>query len=148
MNPRRKLMPVYRLASKWMLTIRTSILILLAGGVLLMTSSAYSSQSKEHMSEFSMNTDSAVLRMNNRAFRISLKCPLFSIDDQGVGGGLPTEKKEGVGSTKNIQLTYDLLPLHGSAQLEVKLFFSWSPRESILHKWASYRLVGANTHAD
>lgn len=77
---------------------------------------------------------------------VSLQCPRFTIDDKVVGGSLTPSHVDGdVKSEKGLVCEYAPIPIDGSSNLEVSLHARWFPKESVLRKWASYRVMGGES---
>ncbi|UCH36356.1 MAG: hypothetical protein JSV65_08385, partial [Armatimonadota bacterium] len=72
---------------------------------------------------------------------MSLKCPRFDFGDSApVGGTVPSVLKGDIAGGQPAEADFLPLPLDGVGHLDVKLFLQWSPRESVLRKWARFRL--------
>lgn len=116
-------------------------LILLWGIALVMdafTAPAWAAGSRV---DFEMQPGAVVLKHEGLAFLVSLNCPGFTLDGKTLGLGLSPSAVSGRLPKDVVTVTYPPIPC-GTEQLEVKLFLQWSARESILRKWAEYRLAG------
>ena len=91
--------------------------------------------------DFDMQPGAATLKHDGLAFPISLKCPGFTVDGKTIGLDLAPSSVKGRLPKSTVEVSYAPIPC-GSAQLEVKLFLQWSAKESILRKWAEYKLTG------
>lgn len=114
--------------------------LLTIGGILSMTSG---SQSSRHITEPEIRSDAVLLRHDQTALPASLRCPIFALEDQMIGGELPLSVRGDLRPDHTLEATYALITLTSSSKLEVKLSVQWSPKESVLRKWASYRLTGS-----
>jgi hypothetical protein len=73
---------------------------------------------------------------------VSLRCPRFIFSDgPTVGGVASTAVKGDLSSGRQVEAAFSPQSLDGTATLEVKLFAQWSPQESILRKWAMFRVA-------
>ena len=92
--------------------------------------------------EFEMQQDAIALRHDRLSLPVSLKCPGFTIDGKTFGLGLAPLSVKGRLPENIVEVTYPPIPCGGADQFEVKLFLQWSTKDSILRKWAEYRLTG------
>ena len=76
---------------------------------------------------------------------ISLACPEFAFEGETVGGNSPLQIKGDAAAGKQVEMDFAPIPLSGGGQFDVKLFVKWSPKEHVLRKWASFRLVNSDT---
>jgi hypothetical protein len=87
-----------------------------------------------------------VIRSEKNELRLSLASPEFVFADETIGPQLPQKGiSADVLSGKRVEVTYPPVALKGGGSLEIRLSLQWSARESVLRKWASYRLTGAAT---
>ena len=78
--------------------------------------------------------------------KVSLASPVFVFADETVGSQRADQHVDGDNlSGKRVELSYPTIPLKDGGKLDVRLVLQWSKRESVLRKWASYRLTGAAT---
>ena len=90
--------------------------------------------------------DAVVLAQDGHRLPVSLTCPAFTVDGVRVGGEqLPARTSGSLKSGEALELSYDPIALGDSASLEVKLYLEWSARESVLRKWAEYRMRGSES---
>jgi hypothetical protein len=86
-----------------------------------------------------------LLKQGNFRLPVSLTCPKFTVDGTEVGGGAPPVATAGsMEPGKRLELSFAPIPLSDSSHLEVKLFVEWSAEESLLRKWAAFRLVNSD----
>jgi len=91
-----------------------------------------------------MKTDGRVVITNpsGQALTVSLRCPRFVFDSGlTVGGVASTSIKGDIVAGRPVEAAFPPMPLGGAGALEVKLFAQWSPQESVLRKWALFRVV-------
>jgi len=75
----------------------------------------------------------------------SLKCPRFIFDGVTVGGDAPQSIGDGnLAAGELVETSFPRVRLGDGSQLEVRLFLQWSARESVLRKWAAFRLADSN----
>jgi hypothetical protein len=87
-----------------------------------------------------------LLRHGATTLAVSLKCPRFVFEGQTVGEDqLPLDVKGDVASGKPVEVSYSPMSLREGGTLTVRLFVQWSPGESVLRKWASYRIDGTES---
>jgi hypothetical protein len=91
---------------------------------------------------FERKEDSLVIRAGGPALRVSLRSPVFSVDEETIADAAPQGTTGSVTGGQTLTVSYAPVRLRGSAALEVKVFLRWSPGESVLRKWATVRLVG------
>jgi len=93
-----------------------------------------------------VNAGNLVISNGRCELKVSCASPVFAFVDETVGGQRPDQHVDGdILSGKRVELSYPTIPLKGGGKLDVRLFVQWSARESVLRKWASYRLTGAAT---
>lgn len=87
-----------------------------------------------------------VIRSEANELRVSLASPEFVFADE-TAGPKPSGKSVSpdILSGKRVEVTYPPIALKSGGKLEIRLFLHWSARESVLRKWASYRLTGVST---
>lgn len=88
--------------------------------------------------------NSIVIGSGSNSLQVSLASPTFVFTDETVGP-VPLKKSASpdVLSGERMEVTYPPVALKDGGRLDVRLFLQWSARESVLRKWASYRLTGA-----
>ena len=85
-----------------------------------------------------------LLKQGDLRLPVSLRCPSFTVDGAEVGGEtLPAGPVGKMASGKALELPFAPVVLADSSRLEVKLYVAWSADESVLRKWAAYRLDNA-----
>lgn len=89
-----------------------------------------------------------LLLVNGRCeLRVSLASPDFVFADGTVAGvhaanmGINVDLLSG----KLVEISYPTINLAGTGKLDVRLHVQWSKRESVLRKWASYRVTSADS---
>ena len=88
--------------------------------------------------------EAVLLKQGDLRLPVSLRCPSFTIDGAEVGGKtLPAGPVGKMESGKALELPFAPIALGDSSRLEVKLYVEWSADESVLRKWAAYRLDNA-----
>ncbi len=87
--------------------------------------------------------DSLVIHADGQTLRLSLRSPVFSVDEETTADAAPQGITGSVTGGQSLSVSYAPIRLRGSAALEVRVFLRWSPLESVLRKWATVRLVGA-----
>lgn len=116
---------------------------LFAGSALLISTCAVDAGSAKSGVDFTIKDD--VLSMKNlsagKTLPISLKSPDFILGKQTVSGVSPVSIQGSIKSGKPVEVLYAPIELEDKSQLEVKLFLQWTKKESVLRKWASYRIV-------
>lgn len=117
---------------------------LFAGSTLIPATSTADSSSTKSEVDFTIKDD--VLTIKNikagKSLHISLKSPSFVLGKQTVDGVLPISIQGSVRSGKPVEVTYAPIELADKSKLEVKLFLQWTKKESVMRKWASYRIAG------
>ena len=82
-----------------------------------------------------------LLKQGNLRLPVSLACPRFTVGGTEIGGGvLPIATAGDMESGKKLELSFAPIALGDSSPLEVKLYVEWSAEESVVRKWAAYRL--------
>ena len=82
----------------------------------------------------------------DRSLSISLNCPTFIFERQTIDREItPTEVRGKITSAHGIEADFAPIALEGPARLEVKLFARWSAEESVLRKWAAFRVTHATS---
>jgi hypothetical protein len=100
----------------------------------------------DHADTVRIEPDTVWLTRDGLHFPVSRACPKFMIDGAEVGGmTLPAGGSAGAEPGKTLELPFPPVVLPDSSRLDVKLYVQWSPDESILRKWAVYRLDNANS---
>lgn len=95
--------------------------------------------------EFNVQPNNLIIQNGYKSLSISLKCPMFTIDDFPTSDNIvPTAMKGAIHESKGLQIGFTPISLTDSAKLEVKLHLKWSAKENILRKWAKYRITGTN----
>ncbi|MHB0998337.1 MAG: alpha-galactosidase [Armatimonadota bacterium] len=95
-----------------------------------------------------VKADTLEIQSNGRQIPVTLKSPRFTIDDATVGGLASTTGITGdVTTGARCELRYAPVSLPDGSKIDVRLFVQWSPKESVLRKWAKYRLVNAKSPA-
>jgi hypothetical protein len=85
--------------------------------------------------------DAVLLKQGTLRLPVSLRCPSFTLDGALVGGqALPMSIAGQIAAGKPSELPFAPITLADSSRLEVKLYVEWSAKESVLRKWAAYRL--------
>jgi hypothetical protein len=98
------------------------------------------------LARLEMKKDELLLKPGATALPVSLKCPRFVFEGQTVGDGqLPLAVKGDIAAGKPIEVSYSPMSLREGGTLTVRLFVKWSPGESVLRKWASYRIDGTES---
>ena len=88
--------------------------------------------------------DAVLLKQGSLRLPVSLKCPSFTVDGAEVGGKtVPAGTAVKMESGKALEFPFAPIILADSSRLEVKLYVEWSADESVLRKWAAYRLDNA-----
>ncbi len=88
--------------------------------------------------------EAVLLKQGDLRLPVSLRCPSFTVDGTEVGGKtLPAGPVAKMESGKALELSFAPIVLGDSSRLEVKLYVEWSADESVLRKWAAYRLDNA-----
>lgn len=120
----------------------TAISSLLIGGVMLMGCTSGQAQAARSSG---IRVDAGFVHLTNagRDLPVSLGCPLFTIGDKVIGGNAPVRVTGDIGSSGGVQAEYEPVNL-GDGELDVKLHLRWSAKESVLRKWASYRVTGGD----
>ncbi|MHB0998677.1 MAG: NPCBM/NEW2 domain-containing protein [Armatimonadota bacterium] len=129
-------------------SIANLILCCFFSGVAL-SSSASANESAKSKADFSIKEDILVIRnlSDRKDLPVSLKSPDFIINNKTVKGVSPLNIQGNVKSGKPVEVTYPPIQLENKSQLEVKLFLQWAKKESVLRKWASYRITGGTEPA-
>ncbi|MHB0999711.1 MAG: NPCBM/NEW2 domain-containing protein [Armatimonadota bacterium] len=95
--------------------------------------------------KFDMQPDMLIIQNGKQSLPISLKSPVFAINDLPVKESIvPASIKGSIQDSKGISIDYAPASLNDSVKLEVKLFIKWSEKENILRKWAKYRIIGSS----
>ena len=112
---------------------------------MLMTASGEADTSSSPV-RMQLESNALLLRHAGCSLPISLTCPQFILDGQAVGIGIvPTHIEGDVASGRPVEVRFDPIPLGSSSRLEVRLFLQWSAGQSVLRKWASFRLTGSES---
>lgn len=102
--------------------------------------------------DFKVEGDTLCIRNGDSTLQVSLKSPVLEWGEEGVAdataplrmtGGLATAGT--LGDDQALEIAYAPAPAGPAATIETKLFLRWSPKESVLRKWASIRLVAAES---
>ncbi|MCE5197969.1 MAG: hypothetical protein ABFD54_06815 [Armatimonadota bacterium] len=97
--------------------------------------------------KFEVQGDALLIGRDNRTMLASLRSPRFNLGGLGwVGDAKPVSIHGDVASGKKVEIVYAAQPVGDRGTFEVKGFVQWSAKESILRKWASYKLVGLTEH--
>jgi hypothetical protein len=116
--------------------------VLLKGVAIVMVAHGLA-QAGEMPARVETKSESAILMRGHALLPISLKCPKFTVDGVQVGGReLPFRKSGSLKSGDALELSFNPIAVGDSARLEVKLYVKWSAEESVVRKWAEYRLSG------
>ena len=100
-------------------------------------------RSLPRLARLEMKKDELWLKRGATALPVSLKCPRFVFAGQTVGEGrLPLAVKGDVANGKPVEVSYSPMSLREGGTLTVRLLVQWSPGESVLRQWASYRIDG------
>ncbi|MHB0999993.1 MAG: alpha-galactosidase [Armatimonadota bacterium] len=95
---------------------------------------------------FEMKPEVLIVDNNGVKLSISLKSPEFAFTGGGkVEAVVPSDMKGDLKSGKPLELTYAPITVEGIGKMDVKLFLQWYPKESVLRKWAAYRIVDTTT---
>ena len=95
---------------------------------------------------FDLKGNSLWIQAAGQVVPVSLKSPGFALGDSAVTGpALPLSVKENLARDRTWEVSYPPLRLEDAAQIEVKLYLRWSERDSVLRKWARFRLVHASS---
>lgn len=106
------------------------------------------SASTQPSANFSVKGDTLEIRSNGNSIPVTLKSPRFTIGDATIGGAASASGVTGdITSGDKYEMDYAPVGMPDGAKLDVKLFVRWSPKESVLRKWADYRLTGAKSPA-
>jgi hypothetical protein len=90
--------------------------------------------------------EAVLLKQGALRLPVSLRSPNFTIDGAELGGTTPIAVPAGkMESGKALELPFAPIVLDDSSRLEVRLFVEWSAGESVLRKWAAYRLDNAKS---
>ena len=114
----------------------------LLSGLLILGSLLFGINESATAADFELKPGVLLIKHDRFALPVSLNCPEFIVDGKALGAGVPPSSVKGDIRKSTVEVTYPPIACAGAAQLEVKLFLEWSPKESILRKWASYRLMG------
>ena len=122
----------------------TILCCLFAGASLIPAVSAADSGSSKPGVDFMIKDDILTIRNlpADRALPISLRSPGFVLGNQTVAVAPPAGIDGSIRSGKPIEVRYAPIELADKSRLEVKLYLQWTKKESVLRKWASYRIVG------
>lgn len=124
-------------------------LIAIAGGIVLMAGIA-NAETGAHVGDLPdlrMAHDALTLAHGSHALEISLGCPRLTIDGSPVGGRAPSMVTGNAASGEKVEAVFESIPLSGGGSLDVRLYLRWSPKESVLRKWARFRLIGGKAPA-
>jgi hypothetical protein len=90
--------------------------------------------------------DAVKLTSGDQTIPATLKSPVFRFDDGPAVGNASPEKTEGsLDNDGTLTVLYSPIPLDGPSQLEVRLLVQASAKESVLRKWARFRVTGGHT---
>jgi hypothetical protein len=89
------------------------------------------------VAKLEMKKDRLLMKSGATALPVSLQCPHFVFEGETVKGDVATGKP--------VEVSYAPVTLRAGGTLTVRLFVQWSPGESVLRKWASYRIEGAES---
>ncbi|MHB0999177.1 MAG: NPCBM/NEW2 domain-containing protein [Armatimonadota bacterium] len=78
---------------------------------------------------------------NGKSLPVSLRSPGFTIDGKIISSSPPSGINGKIDSGKIVEVAYQPVSAGGS-NLDIKLFLQRSPKESVIRKWASYRITG------
>ncbi|MHB1456959.1 MAG: alpha-galactosidase, partial [Armatimonadota bacterium] len=90
---------------------------------------------------FNQTDDRVLIEANGLSLPISLLSPALTLRNDVSPSSKPSFVKGILDDGEVVEASYDPVPIENS-QLEMKLFLKWSPKESILRKWVSFRLKG------
>ncbi|MHB0999716.1 MAG: NPCBM/NEW2 domain-containing protein [Armatimonadota bacterium] len=116
--------------------------LILASSLVVMNSHADASSSLK-VAGGNIQSGILVVKHADIYIPVSIKSPRFAIDDQVVGGILPLSVKGELQSGKPVEITYPSTAV-GSGNIEVLQYLQWSAKESVIRKWAKYRVSGAS----
>jgi hypothetical protein len=86
--------------------------------------------------------DAVKLVSGGQTATVSLRSPAFRFDDGPAVGNVPPANIEGTLDNDGVlTVLYPPIPLDGEGQLEVRLIVQASTKESVLRKWARFRVT-------
>jgi len=92
---------------------------------------------------FELGADALLVRAEGRTLSISLRSPALMIGELAlVGNAAPSATTGAVASGQPLEVSYPHIRGKDSGALEVRLFVQWSQAESVVRKWARFRLTG------
>ena len=90
--------------------------------------------------------DAVKLMSGDQTITVSLKSPVFRFDDGPAVANASPERIEGsLDNDGTLTVLYSPIPVDGASQLEVRLLVQASAKESVLRKWARFRVTGGHT---
>jgi hypothetical protein len=120
------------------------LLVGLLYGVLSVILTSGPARAGDHAAVVEIAPEAALLEHDGLRLPVSLRSPRFTIDGAEFGGEGPISVPVGkMPSGKAIKLSFAPTALGDPSRLEVEIFVEWSAGESVLRKWAAYRLVDA-----
>ena len=94
--------------------------------------------------EFIESSDAIKIVNNDQTLQISTKAPQFIFEKNATAENICYTAKQGQLNTGQIvELTYPLINVSDQTSLEVKLLLQFSKSESVLRKWAKFRITAA-----
>ncbi|MHB1000046.1 MAG: NPCBM/NEW2 domain-containing protein [Armatimonadota bacterium] len=90
---------------------------------------------------FDQSDDLIMIKAHGLSLPISLQAPSLGLGDVVTVREKPCSVKGRLNDRQIVEASYVPIPV-GDAHLEMKLFLKWSPKESVLRKWARFRLTG------
>jgi hypothetical protein len=91
-------------------------------------------------------SNAVLLTLGSCTLPVSLRCPQFIFGGMAaVGGNPPLAVTEDIPTGRLVKLSFPPVILPDSSQLEVQMLVQWSPSESLLRKWARFRLTNAKS---
>lgn len=92
-----------------------------------------------------LGVDSVLLKRGERSLAVSTLCPRFVLAGRSVGGVESGTIGGDITSGRPVTVSFAPIRLKTGGSLDVSLSLQWSREESILRKWARYRLTGSDT---
>jgi hypothetical protein len=117
--------------------LRAAVGVAIAAILILNTAAA-----ADAANELELKPQAVLLKQGNLRLPASLTCPKFTVEGAEVGVDAPLVGSAGdLKLGKKLERTFAPIALGDSSRLEVKLLVEWSAEESLLRKWAAFRLV-------
>jgi len=96
-------------------------------------------------SSLELKPRAVLLKQGDFRLPVSLTCPKFTVDGGEVGGSPMAVATTGdLKSEKKLELSFAPISLGDSSRLEIRLYVEWLAEESVLRKWAAFRLVDSD----